>query len=67
MDKMLKKVFNKKNNNKYLFLLLIFVFALFSHKLFFTHNKSEVVYNRNKEMHWGFPMSRPPAPRMRNF
>ena len=29
--------------------------------------KNVVVINRNATMHWGFPMSRPPAPRMRNF
>jgi len=62
----MKKLIRPKNNNKYGFLFLIIAFALLSHLLFNT-KKTGIVLNRNKEMHWGFPMSRPPAPRMRNF
>ena len=66
--KMFNKIFKKKNTDKYEFLFIIFLFALMS-AFFFNKRKTKnvVVINRNATMHWGFPMSRPPAPRMRNF
>lgn len=65
--KFMKNLIRPKNNSKYWFLFLIIAFALMSHLFFNTKKKNVIVFNRNKNMHWGFPMSKPPAPRMRNF
>ena len=65
--KFLTNIMKKKNTDKYQFLCLILLFALLSSIFFYSKKKTVIVINRNKEMHWGFPMSRPPAPRMRNF
>ena len=66
--KMFNKLFKKNNKDKYEFLFIILLFALMS-AFFFNKHKTEniPVIDRNATMHWGFPMSRPPAPRMRNF
>lgn len=63
----LTNIMKKKNSEKYLFLSLILFFALITRLFFNTKKKTVIVFNRNKNMHWGFPMARPPAPRMRNF
>jgi len=65
--KFFNNLFKKKNNSKYLFLFVFLIFAIMSHRIFFKKEKTVIIINKNKDMHWGFPMSRPPAPRMRNF
>jgi len=63
----MKTFIRKKNKSKYWFLFLILFFAIMSHKIFLKKEKTIIIFNRNKDMHWGWPMSSPPAPRMRNF
>ena len=65
--KFLTNIIKKKNSNKYKFLCLVLLFALISRLFFYSKKKTVIVFNRNKEIHWGFPISRPSAPRMRNF
>ena len=62
----MKNIIKKKNANKYWFLFSILIFALIS-SFFFIQKKTVIIFNKNKEMHWGFPGSTPSAPRMRNF
>jgi hypothetical protein len=61
--KFMRNLVRMENNKKYLFLFLIFIFALMS-SIFY---KKQTLENFNKEMHWGFPGSKPPAIMMRNF
>jgi len=56
-----------ENNKQYLFLFLIFTFALMSSIFFYKKKQTLENFNKNKEMHWGFPGSKPPAIMMRNF
>ncbi len=62
--KFMRNLVRMENNKKYLFLFLIFIFALMS-SIFY--KKKQTLENFNKEMHWGFPGSKPPAIMMRNF
>jgi len=55
-----------ENNKKYLFLFLIITFALISSIFFYKKKQTLEIVDKNKEMHWGFPGSKPPAPMMRN-
>jgi len=55
-----------ENNKKYLFLFLIITFALISSIFFYKKKQTLEIFDKNKEMHWGFPGSKPPAQMMRN-
>ena len=47
-------------------LYLIITFALISSIFFYKKKQTLEIVDKNKEMHWGFPGSKPPAPMMRN-
>ena len=64
----MKTFIKKKSVSKYWFLFLILFFAIISPVFWLNKRKHvPIVCNKNKEMHWGWPMSRPPAPMIRFF
>ena len=65
--KFMRNLVRMENNKQYLFLFLIFTFALMSSFFFYKKKQTLENFNKNKEMHWGFPGSKPPAIMMRNF
>ena len=64
--KFMRNLIRIENNKKYLFLFLIITFALISSIFFYKKKQTLEIVDKNKEMYWGFPGSKPPAPMMRN-